>query len=95
MNEKRNLQLHAIFKGRVQGVGFRWTIQDCADRFDVTGTTKNLKDGTVEVYAQGSKEILERFLEAIKNDPGSARIEHISCRYQEPSALYEGFTIVF
>lgn len=88
-------QLHAIFRGRVQGVGFRWTVVDYAEQFQLTGTTKNLRDGTVEVYAQGSQESLELFLEAIQNNPGLARIDSVSKEYLEPSRSFHGFHIEF
>ncbi|MHC4288506.1 MAG: acylphosphatase, partial [Planctomycetota bacterium] len=37
-----------IFKGRVQGVGFRYTTQRAASRYELTGYVRNLPDGTVE-----------------------------------------------
>ncbi len=88
-------ELHAIIHGKVQGVGFRWTALDYAERYQLTGTAKNLPDGTVEVYAQGSKESLESFLEALKNDTGAARIESIKTHYQEPSRSFEAFKIIY
>lgn len=88
------IELHAIFKGRVQGVGFRWTIVDHAEKFQLTGVTKNLSNGTVEVYAQGKKESLEAFLESVKKDSGFARIESISSEYKKPDKVYHDFRIV-
>jgi acylphosphatase len=88
------IELHAIFKGRVQGVGFRWTIADHAERYQLTGTVKNLLDGSVEVYAQGAKEKLQNFLEAVQQDPGSARIDSVKTRYQTPETSYPHFRIV-
>ena len=44
-----------IFKGRVQGVGFRYTTQRMASRYDLTGYVRNLPDGTVEALLQGTK----------------------------------------
>jgi acylphosphatase len=88
------IELHAIFKGSVQGVGFRWTIVDHAEKFHLTGTTKNLSDGSVEVHVQGSKQSLEAFLEAVKKDPGLARIESISSEYKKPDGVYHDFRIL-
>jgi acylphosphatase len=45
---------HLIFTGRVQGVGFRFTTQRIALRHQLTGWVRNLPDGTVEMFAQGS-----------------------------------------
>jgi acylphosphatase len=42
-----------IFIGRVQGVGFRYTVKDLARGFDVSGRVKNLPDGSVELQVAG------------------------------------------
>jgi acylphosphatase len=44
---------HVIFKGRVQGVGFRYTASKIAQRFELTGLVRNLPDGSVEMRIQG------------------------------------------
>jgi len=88
------IELHAIFKGNVQGVGFRWTIVDYAEKFQLSGTTQNLLDGSVEVYAQGSKESLEAFLESIKQDAGFAQIDSVSSAYKKPDRVYSDFRII-
>lgn len=46
---------HIIFKGSVQGVGFRFTSRRIARKYDLTGYVKNLSDGTVEMHIQGPK----------------------------------------
>ena len=55
-------QLHAIFSGHVQGVGFRYTTHNIASHFAVKGYVQNLDNGTVELVAEGEKDELERFL---------------------------------
>lgn len=40
-------------KGRVQGVGYRWFVEKAANELNLSGYTRNLEDGTVEVYAVG------------------------------------------
>lgn len=42
-----------IFRGRVQGVGFRFTAHNIANRYKLVGWVRNLADGTVEMIAQG------------------------------------------
>jgi acylphosphatase len=49
----KQLARHIIFKGRVQGVGFRFTAYNVAKRYDLTGMVRNLPDGSVEMIAQG------------------------------------------
>ncbi|UCC29538.1 MAG: acylphosphatase [Phycisphaerales bacterium] len=55
------------FSGRVQGVGFRFTTEDIASRFQVTGFVRNLRDGRVELVAEGIEAELDRFQDAIQD----------------------------
>lgn len=72
----KTVQIH--YEGRVQGVGFRWTVKEIARGFDLTGTVKNLPDGRVELLAQGDPEEVESFLEAIRTSALAAHI-HTEC----------------
>lgn len=58
---------HIIFKGRVQGVGFRFQVKMLADRIGLTGSVRNLYDGNVEVYIQGNKTEILDFFKGIEN----------------------------
>ncbi|MBZ2387457.1 acylphosphatase [Anaerococcus murdochii] len=58
---------HIIFKGRVQGVGFRFQVKMLADRLGVTGTVRNMYDGSVEVCIQGNENQLMNFLKGLEN----------------------------
>jgi acylphosphatase len=55
----------AYFSGRVQGVGFRYITESVAAGFDVTGTVRNLRDGRVELIAEGVAAELGRFIAAV------------------------------
>ena len=50
---------HIIFTGRVQGIGFRFTALNVANRYQLTGLVRNLPDGTVEVVAQGNPDDID------------------------------------
>ncbi len=58
---------HIIFTGQVQGVGFRFTAQRIANRYQLTGFVRNLYDGTVEMLAQGSEQEIDDCINDIKN----------------------------
>lgn len=55
------------FKGRVQGVGFRFHALRIATDLNLTGSVKNLYDGSVEVYVQGSIENINAFVRELYN----------------------------
>jgi acylphosphatase len=55
-----------IYRGHVQGVGFRYTAQSIARRYDVRGYVRNLADGRVELVAEGEKHELAAFLDDVR-----------------------------
>lgn len=84
-----------FFEGKVQGVGFRWTVRDLASGFDVVGSVGNLPDGRVELSLQGEALEIDAFLAAIRE---SSLAGHITTSYSEewrqvPPTL-RGFQIV-
>ena len=58
-------RLHAYFSGTVQGVGFRYLVQNCAKNYAISGWVRNRCDGRVELLAEGSKADLQSLLELI------------------------------
>lgn len=60
------ISLQVFYEGRVQGVGFRWSVRHIAKGFDVTGWVRNLVDGRVELQVGGEESEVLAFLEAIK-----------------------------
>ncbi len=59
-------QREVYYAGRVQGVGFRYTVRALAIRFDVTGFIQNLPDGRVHLVVEGAVDEIGAFLDAIK-----------------------------
>lgn len=62
-----------IFEGRVQGVGFRYTVKDLARGFDVCGWVKNLPDGSVELQVMGAPDEVDSFIREIAVESPVAR----------------------
>ena len=58
-------QLHLFYSGKVQGIGFRYTVLDVARQQKICGWVKNLDDGRVEVIAEAGEDILNNFLQEI------------------------------
>ena len=82
------------YEGRVQGVGFRYTVKSIAQGFDITGTVRNLPDGRVELLAQADEEAeLADFLTAIRESALAGHIQNESTASIEPEKALRGFTI--
>jgi acylphosphatase len=64
--EEKKVARRVRYGGRVQGVGFRYTTAALAEHHPVTGYVKNLADGRVEVYAEGTPAAVRAFLDAVR-----------------------------
>lgn len=59
---------YILFKGRVQGVGFRYFIYQKALKYHLAGNVRNLSNGDVETYVQGEKTAINNFLADVLHD---------------------------
>ncbi|HEV3486472.1 MAG TPA: acylphosphatase [Vicinamibacterales bacterium] len=69
--------LHALVRGRVQGVGFRWFVRERARELGARGWVRNRADGAVEVEAEADAEALNRLREILVKGPPGARVSDI------------------
>ena len=77
MEEMKLIRKHVIFKGRVQGVGFRYYCMGIARRMKLTGWVSNLFNGDVEMEVQGNIKDIEMYLYKIKQGDGFIRVDEI------------------
>lgn len=70
-----------LITGKVQGVFYRASTQEQAQRLNLRGWVMNLPDGGVEVEAEGTKLSLESLVEWCKQGPPDARVDHVSVRW--------------
>jgi acylphosphatase len=74
-------QREVLYGGRVQGVGFRYTVRSLAARFKVTGFVRNLPDGRVQAVVEGEPSEVRGLLEAV-----NAEMSHYIRNVQETAA---------
>lgn len=88
---KKNIQL--TIKGKVQGVGFRFSCMEAAYRLNVKGYVKNRSNGNVSIEAEGEEEDLKKFVAWCHKGPTWARVLEIE---EAPGEVkgYESFEIV-
>jgi acylphosphatase len=87
--------LHLVIHGRVQGVGFRFSLADTATELGVDGWVRNRRDGTVEALLRGSEAAVDAVHAWAQRGPPAARVAHVAARRasdEEIAALRPGFT---
>jgi len=86
--------MRVLYSGQVQGVGFRYTVKSVATGFELTGSVRNLPDGGVELIAEGAKDELEAFRQAIRESGLDHFIRQEDVAWQEARSEFHGFEIV-
>jgi acylphosphatase len=73
------LQMTLIIKGKVQRVGFRYSVADFViqEKLPIVGHVKNLPDGSVEVIAQGDLESLKCLHRFCTKGPPRAEVREV------------------
>lgn len=88
------VRMRAIVKGIVQGVGFRYFTVYQAQRIGgITGYVRNLRDGNVEVVAEGEKDKLEQLLVQLRKGPTGARVTGVDVFWEQPTSEFTNFDI--
>ncbi len=92
MSEVNDIQrVHVWVKGRVQNVGFRAHVQFSARQIGVTGWVRNVGYDTVEATAEGEREKLERFVEAVKTGPRGSQVDESNVEWQNATGEFQDF----
>jgi acylphosphatase len=85
---------HIVFSGRVQGVGFRFTALNVANRYGLTGYVRNVPDGDVEMLAQGQGQMIDDCIRDLQ-DSFEGIISHIDIEEATPDSKLADFRITF
>ena len=80
--------------GRVQGVGFRYSALQEAQRLGLAGWVRNADNGDVEVWAEGPEEQLSLFLAWLRRGPRYSHVDSVKQKDEEPKG-YSGFTVTY
>ena len=88
-------RVHVFVSGRVQGVAYRYFVERRAAEIPVTGWVRNLRDGRVEIVAEGEKIDLESFLRFLRQGPRMANVDDLDIVWEDYRGEYADFRIVF
>ncbi len=75
-----------IIDGRVQGVGFRWSLNAEARALGLKGWVRNRQDGSVEALLIGSPEAVDQLTVWAHHGPSAARVDRVLSRDEPTSA---------
>ena len=93
MSDSEQLRLHAIVKGRVQGVGFRAFVVENAVVIGAVGWARNRWDGSVEVMAEGDRETLEKLLAVLQRGPRVSKVTQVDQEWGAASGEFRSFHV--
>jgi acylphosphatase len=88
-----NASLEVRVVGRVQGVGFRYFAHEVARRLDLVGYVRNVRDGSVQAYAEGPRVALEEFLQEMRRGPIGGRVQDVRSHWGPATGHYATFRI--
>jgi len=93
--KEKKARLYRV-NGRVQGVGYRNFAEWVARGLGLEGYVRNLRNGSVEVYAMGPETELKKFVTELQKGPRMARVDSVHEEPAEPDEKYAGrFTTEF
>jgi len=87
------VRLHAVVRGRVQGVGFRYFVRKAAEERGLRGWVKNLPDGRVEAELEGDEDPLLEMEQLLWKGPSFSRVEDVQVTFHEEEQGYTGFSV--
>jgi acylphosphatase len=91
MGKSNQVQLRIT--GRVQGVCYRASTRDQAQRLGLTGWVRNMMDGSVEALAEGPSAVIEEFVRWCWQGPRSARVSAVERKDGTAEGNLDGFQI--
>lgn len=87
------MRVEARITGRVQGVGFRFHVDQVAITCGLSGWVANGSDGSVQCVAEGPRDRLELFVRGLEEGPRGAHVEAVSVRWGPASGSFSRFEI--
>jgi acylphosphatase len=86
---------HIWVAGRVQGVFFRDHTRRWAVSLNLTGWVKNLRDGRVEVLAEGEKKDIDQLIKKLERGPDLAQVDRVDTEWNSFKGEFNDFQISY
>jgi acylphosphatase len=92
-DDKESISVRLLVRGKVQGVYFRFNMQQVAMKNSVVGWVRNLPDGNVEALLEGNKEHVNQVVQWSMIGPENARVDKVKTDYGQYTGKYKDFII--
>ena len=86
-------RVHLKIQGRVQGVYYRASTVQEAQKLGLTGWVMNCPDGSVEAVAEGTRQKLDELIVWCRQGPTGARVVSVDVDWEKPENNFFGFSI--
>lgn len=86
-------RVHLFISGMVQGVFFRDSAKQAAQSIGLTGYVRNLRDGRVEVVAEGEKDSLDKMVQWCHKGPPAAIVESVDVQNEQYQGEFDLFEV--
>ena len=80
-------------EGRVQGVGYRASVQRKAREENLVGWVKNMPDGTVKIVSEGTDEDFKKLIRIAREGSGLSHVQNIETETSEAEGAFTDFEI--
>lgn len=87
-------QVHVFISGLVQGVGYRFFVEENAQNLGLTGWVRNTEDGGVEAVFQGDETKIQEMIVLCRKGPFMSEVKHVGFEWEEGEKIYPDFSIV-
>jgi len=91
----KQLRVHLLISGKVQGVFFRQALKVVAKKNNVLGCVRNLKDGRVETILEGDNKSINSVIEWTRIGPANSRVDNIEVSNEEFKNEFSMFDVLY
>jgi acylphosphatase len=88
------IRRRVVVRGNVQGVFFRDSTREEAERRGVAGSVTNRPDGAVEAVFEGAREDVEALIGFCREGPRRARVDDVEVTEEQPEGSSGGFRVI-
>jgi acylphosphatase len=81
--------------GFVQGVYYRYATKEKADELGLTGTVRNMPDGSVAIVCEGERQEIQHLIEWCRHGPPTARVDDVEVKWDESKGAFHRFSVIY